>query len=243
MSDFPHVPHKWGFGMAPPKQEHLDRYCSVVRVVRDLVNGSSYPSKDTGLQALAQTKGLFNRCLKQNQWDYFILWSRFGYPEPRALSSIVRDLENLFSAWSSGDTPSFETALASLRANQLVVYLGLFLGEIVEVQQPGVGFVYVLETRENRNLLKVGSTERTVEVRTKEINQATGVLIPFGARAAWRVTDSEDAEKNIVHVALRASRVRPDREFFQMDFFQARGLITEALWKARRLVRIAVRAA
>ena len=54
----------------------------------------------------------------------------------------------------------------------------------------------------------------------KEINAATGVAIPFGVRACWRVTSPAETERN-VHSALKAFRLRGDREFFRLTFSEA----------------------
>ena len=61
---------------------------------------------------------------------------------------------------------------------------------------------------------------RTVAERVKEINSATGVLIPFAARRVYRVSHALRAEQNI-HKQLVEYRIRPDREFFRMSFGDA----------------------
>jgi len=60
----------------------------------------------------------------------------------------------------------------------------------------------VLSTREQPDFLKIGMTTRTVEERVREINTATGVLIPFGVRRCWRVMDPSRSEK-LIHSALQ----------------------------------------
>jgi hypothetical protein len=47
------------------------------------------------------------------------------------------------------------------------------------------GFVYILSTRELPELLKIGFTTKSPEVRVKAINSATGVIIPWAVRYAW----------------------------------------------------------
>ena len=82
------------------------------------------------------------------------------------------------------------------------------------------GFIYILSTREQPHLLKIGVTTRSVEQRVKEINSATGIVIPFGVRAVWPVRNPEQTEKEI-HEMLSPYRVRADREFFQIPYQQA----------------------
>jgi len=76
-------------------------------------------------------------------------------------------------------------------------------------------------------------TRRTVEQRVKEINAATGVIVPYGVRSSWRVGDTGKAESEI-HALLVEYRVRDDREFFEIPFPQAFRLINNYLNDERR---------
>ena len=69
-------------------------------------------------------------------------------------------------------------------------------------------------------------THRSVSQRVKEINSATGVLIPFAARYIIRVKDAPRAEKEIFEL-LSECRLRFDREFFKHPFFKAVHLIQQ----------------
>jgi cold shock CspA family protein len=75
-------------------------------------------------------------------------------------------------------------------------------------------------------------TRRSVERRVKEINSATGVLVPFSARKVFRVTDAAVAEHEIFD-RLMPFRVRPDREFFRLTFREAVTVIEGYLDAAR----------
>src|SRR5215203_3720980 len=75
-------------------------------------------------------------------------------------------------------------------------------------------------------------TRRSVERRVKEINSATGVLVPYSARKVFRVTDAAVAERAIF-VRLKPFRVRPDREFFRLPFKEAVTIIEGYLDAAR----------
>jgi hypothetical protein len=106
--------------------------------------------------------------------------------------------------------------------------LDVFLGRLKIPDEADAGWVYILSTREIPDLLKIGMTTRTVEERVREINRATGVVIPFGVRACWRVKSPSTAER-MLHQEFDGQRVRSDREFFRIDFFQAQSRITAAL--------------
>jgi hypothetical protein len=94
--------------------------------------------------------------------------------------------------------------------------------------EPNAGWIYILSTREIPDLLKIGMTTRTVLERVREINNATGVAIPFGVRRCWRVTDPRQSEK-LLHQILDGARLRADREFFRVDFLEVERRIQEAL--------------
>jgi len=75
-----------------------------------------------------------------------------------------------------------------------------------------------------------------VEARVREINAATGVLIPFGIWRCWRVLDPSKAER-LVHSALNEFRVRGDREFFSIDVAEASSKILIVLQEHNLLLR------
>ena len=97
----------------------------------------------------------------------------------------------------------------------------------------GIGYVYIMSTRSNPNMLKIGYTERTVEQRVKEINNATGIPEPYGVCAVWTVLSAPQVEK-AVHDALAEYRVRPDREFFDLNYKIAFKKITGIVRDSRR---------
>ncbi|WP_328872243.1 GIY-YIG nuclease family protein [Streptomyces sp. NBC_00287] len=96
----------------------------------------------------------------------------------------------------------------------------------------GRGFVYVLSTREAPEMLKIGYTDRDPLTRAKEINSATGVIIPWGVRGAWTVAQARRVEAE-VHALLADYRVRSDREFFHMPFAEAARIIEQYATAAR----------
>ncbi len=88
----------------------------------------------------------------------------------------------------------------------------------------GPGFVHVLSTRENPDLLKIGCTGRDPLTRAEEINSATGVMVPWDVRSAWTVADARRVEAD-VHALFAAYLVRKDREFFHLPFSEAARIV------------------
>ena len=60
---------KYGFGMAPLKNniEIKNRFC--IKQVQNLLNDCSTLSSAEIAESISTVKGLFNRIIKQNQWD------------------------------------------------------------------------------------------------------------------------------------------------------------------------------
>jgi hypothetical protein len=75
------------------------------------------------------------------------------------------------------------------------------------------GIVYVLTNPYMPDLVKIGSTHKTVEERIKELSIATGVPVAFKCHFAAEVDDMAAKEKTL-HQLFSDKRVNPKREFF-----------------------------
>lgn len=220
------VNEKWGFGLAPPKAETQAARTLAARTVLAWLESqgtdAAVPSAD-----LSEVKGLFNRVVRQDQWDWFTVAGQLGYPSWRTSSVIANALYDAGRRLRTGTTGG-HSEREHLRRLPTRRCLRVFLGDLKLADEPGSGWVYVLSTREMPDLLKIGMTTRTVETRAWEINSATGVSIPFGVRHCWRVADPVAAER-LVHARLGQFRLRNDREFFRIDYFEARKWIQATL--------------
>lgn len=218
---------KWGFGMAPISPRMRQRYDAAVQTVCDLLYGNPVDD-DVAAEALSELKGMFNRYIRKDQWDYAMVGAELGNPPARHARHIVNNLLHLRRSLMTKDDESMEAAMHRLEDNNIFQYLENYQNRGYLDDADGAGWVYVLSTRESPNILKIGRTERSVSQRVKEINSATGLLFPFGARYVFRVGDSVAAE-NAVHIALSNYRVRDDREFFEIDPNEAERMIRECL--------------
>jgi hypothetical protein len=205
------IEQKWAFGMAPIFPDVHQSRIEAARIVLDLIeaeSGLSTESSEVTLELISLIKGLFNRVLRQDQWDWFTVSRQLGSPPYPVADLLAKDLARLRSALRDGDSDSFRQVCKRLITNHIRPYLYTFVGIARRVVTPGTGWIYLLSTRQSPELLKIGMTNRTVERRVQEINSATGVAIPYGVRACWQVVDAEKAE-------------RADREFFNLRFAEA----------------------
>jgi hypothetical protein len=231
------VAEKWGFGMAPPKRDTRIRRKAAVQFTVAVISDSSFVSfTEAEKEMISETKGLFTRVFKADQWDWFTVNSQLGYPSVKLAKKISERLSDLRKSNIECDEAAYRIAQGALRTLPTRKCLGVFLENVSIKDEIGAGWIYILSTRDNPTLIKIGMTTRTVEQRVKEINAATGVAVPFGVRQCWRVMTPLKAEQ-IVHSSLSDFRVRNDREFFRIDFLDAKRMISAALQDYRLELR------
>lgn len=219
---------KWGFGMAPISEQMQARYDAAVQTMLDLINGNLTFS-EVNLDSISELKGMFNRCIRQDQWDWFSVFTELGTPPFHDMKNIVSALIDLRRDVKEQNTSGFEHAKNILIDNNLLRYLAEYQSDLSDhISEATAGWVYILSTREQPEILKIGMTHRSVAQRVKEINSATGVLIPFAARHVFRVKDAARAEKEIFEL-LAEYRLRSDREFFKLSFSKATSIIQQYL--------------
>lgn len=164
-------------------------------------------------------KGLFNRIIRQNQWDWFTVYMYFDYPSNQECSNIVRLLSALRVAIINDSLEETKKISLQIQRTNFILYVNNFLEFNINLDDTDE-YIYILSRREEKDLLKIGMTTRNVLKRCQEINSATGVVFPYSPRKVFRVKDSKEAEK-IVHRILEEYRVRTDREFFKCDYSMA----------------------
>ncbi len=145
------------------------------------------------------------------------------------MATLVADtLGQARRALVAGDAGALRDHWSRLRRLPVRACLRILLEHARIAEDEGAGWIYLLSTREMPDLLKIGTTTRSVEERLREINGATGVAFPFGVRRCWRTRDPATAEREI-HQALGQHRIRADREFFRAPFRDAAAIIDETL--------------
>ena len=223
-----HVGKKWGFGMAPISDRMRERYDGAVRSVSAFISGG-LGLKEVSPESISELKGMFNRCVRQDQWDWFSVYSEFGRPPISRMRHIADELIILRRACLEKDGETVANSVAKLQGLGLRELLVRYQRNPQEIPSCGPsGWLYVLSTREQPDMLKIGMTQRPVEERVKEINSATGIPIPFAARDVFRVNNAREAERRVFD-QLDPYRVRSDREFFQMPYEDAMKSIRECL--------------
>lgn len=222
-----HIP-KWGFGMAPLKKTTEQSNRKAIKHTRDFVLGENVIlCSGSILDDLSRVKGIFNRVVKQDQWDWFTVYMYLDYPPRQDIRSIVSALAFLRRAIIETDNDLGRKSLKLLQENRFITYCDNYLNFDINFETPSE-YLYILSRREEKDVLKIGMTTRNVQKRVNEINSATGVIYPLSARKVFKVKNSRIVEKD-VHNLLSEYRMRADREFFKIGYGQACHIIEEYL--------------
>ena len=214
--------------MSPISSRMRERYNGAVQTVGDFIAGR-LSLEEVPPESFSELKGMFNRCVRQDQWDWFTVYSEFGRPPIPRMRDIAEELFSLRRACLEKDRELVANSVERLCRLGLRELLGTYQRKPPELPSTGPsGWLYILSTREQRDILKIGMTQRPVEERVREINSATGVPIPFSVRSIFRVKDSRNAERRVFE-RLDSFRIRSDREFFKMPHEEAAKSIRECL--------------
>lgn len=210
---------KYGFGMAPLKNniEIKNRFC--IKQVQNLLNNCSTLSSAEIAESISTVKGLFNRIIKQNQWDWFTINMYFDYPTNKDIRIIISALTLLRQSIITDNFDTRQKSIIQLQNTNFMLYCKNYLN-YDESKDTSEEYIYILSRREEPDILKIGMTTRNIKKRVNEINSATGVLYPYSARKVYKVKNCRQVEKDI-HNILQNYRIRTDREFFKIPFREA----------------------
>lgn len=96
------------------------------------------------------------------------------------------------------------------------------------------GYVYILTNPAFPDLVKIGQTQESPEIRAKSISSATGVPYPFKVAKSYYVTDRCKLEKHI-HGMLKELDWHVSKEFFRCGVIDAHAIIVETIaWMQQR---------
>lgn len=224
---------KWAFGMAPFKKETHSQTLAAIEVMERFLKNEDSPS-DAVLVSIGKVKGMFNRIIRQDQWDWMTTAAYMNFPSRKESRNTVATLNDLKTKIQ------MENSITTLICKERLIQFGIEQRfKYYRTYNPSLGrpgqYIYILSRREDRDVLKIGMTTRDVLIRAREINSATGVLFPLGVRNVFSVTDAAASEK-VIHSSLAVYRIRADREFFKIPFKDACEQIEKCLMDRKLLI-------
>jgi len=92
----------------------------------------------------------------------------------------------------------------------------------------GEGWVYILGNKSLPGILKIGYTDRSPSERVREINGATGVIVPWFVVNAFQCKSPAIIER-LVHVHLDNLRINKNKEGFAVSLTQAEDVISRII--------------
>lgn len=219
---------KWGFGAAPLKKRTKTKYTTSLQDVYLFIQGQLQISESEICQAISVVKGMFNRIVKKDQWDWFTVSMYFDYPEIKETCQFVSFLASLRKAIKDQNLKEILLYNQKLLSTNFPIYVNNFINFEKNAKESTDEYIYILSKISEKELLKIGMTSRNVVKRCKEINASTGVVYPFSPCQVFRVKNAKLAEK-LVHERLAIYRIRKDREFFSLPFKTAYTEILDCL--------------
>jgi len=222
--------HKWEFGMYPISERMAPRYDLAVQNLLEFLE-KPYVLPDDLTTSISEVKGMFNRVTRQDQWDWFSVSEKFGYlskPEAKFFAQKLKEINTCIK--------SNELGRVSIHPFTTLTLLRYLKNWIFGVDFSKPSFVYLLSKKDDPEKIKIGRTEQLISTRAKQINSASGIFEPYGARHAFKVKDSKVAEKAI-HQLFVQQRIRKDREFFHLKYYEAVKQIQEFLVKGNLLLK------
>lgn len=113
---------KWGFGMAPLSDTMRERYDNAVRTLIFFLRAEIIAS-EVELNSVSELKGMFNRSLRKDQWDWFTVYEQLGHPPRGEMHYFVSELTNLRINLRDRDAESIERTRNDLLSSTLLHYL------------------------------------------------------------------------------------------------------------------------
>jgi hypothetical protein len=145
-------------------------------------------------ESISVVKGMVNRCVKQDQWDWFTVYTHLGEPDPKNLAQIVNLLIDLRRAVLASETVKISSTCSHLV--KLCFYdISLFFLESKHLTYSGDGGrVMLLSEKGTKNLIYLRTTRGDVFSLLCEVNRSGAAI---GPRGVFHVKNMKLAEKVI----------------------------------------------
>lgn len=91
------------FGFMPVQDKMRQRYLQAINVVSAFVETGKAADRAALLDQLSEAKGIVNRCVRQDQCDWFAVWCGLGRPDREELQPVAVALAGLRQGLRDGD--------------------------------------------------------------------------------------------------------------------------------------------
>lgn len=121
---------------------------------------------------------MFNRIIKQDQWDWFTVNMYFDYPLYQDIKAIVNSLKILRNAILKKDDLLGRESLEQLKQSHFIMYCDNYLNYKYS-DEKDKNYLYILSRREEPDILKIGMTTRNVQKGLMRLTRQQGFYILY----------------------------------------------------------------
>ena len=114
---------KWGFGTAPFKEKTDYKNKRALNQVKRFIDGNKIAENINITDEISCVKGIFNRIIKQDQWDWFTTYMYLDYPSIKECKKIVQLLTKLRAEILSNNNKYTEQVIDSLKLTNICIYI------------------------------------------------------------------------------------------------------------------------
>jgi len=101
------------FGKLPISSRMRPKYLSAIDVVLSFIDGKNIEKKIL-LESISQVKGMFNRCRKHDQWDWYEVWKALNKPSKKEIDRILTYIVQFRKAVEDEEEKYTQSILADL---------------------------------------------------------------------------------------------------------------------------------
>ncbi len=188
------------FGFFPPKPDVLIRYFeSLLYFKKIMLRFFESGSVAIIRKYLSEMKGLVNRCIRKDQWDWFIIYRAFGFEDDSEVIPIVSSFENMSKAFkllTHSKINDVEFMTASI----------VFLHELKEckfLSRIEAAIVYLNDESKTWEIMKVPVPQKPVfwdesGVELETVNESQ--IIKIGSHIRHGVAMSDSQKQRIIEM-------------------------------------------
>ena len=112
--DIKRVSLKWDFGMAPLKDSQISKTVQSIEVFLAYIdNPHVQPTRDQ-LNCMSYIKDQFTWCVKEDQWNWFTVWTRLGRPDRGDCRRISNSIKNIRDACKQQNPTLLTEAISTM---------------------------------------------------------------------------------------------------------------------------------
>ena len=178
------IPKRIGFGLSNEKLYTRQTRIDAVREVQLLLKHGRVGSNS--LESLSIVKGMFNRILRKDQWDWHTVYLQFGRPKNGECNGIANNIKKLRQACR--DSLNFDkvTAIDELNSDKkFQKFLSNYISGLKTYEIFPQIYLLNKKTQNSKKQHLIGCSEQSIFEILEEVNENQEE--PYGVWANWEI--------------------------------------------------------